>query len=121
MTASADITVIPTGGVTAIDLADIAASIEKIPTPAVLFWLPLSYSSGGDSVSFNVAKQTGNIEDFLFQIDGTTFNPVSQSYTHLPDGLWSYILHSVPNTSGSHTVQVTCSVTGATDSATYSV
>lgn len=124
MTATADITVVPTGGSVPVDLADIAARVATIPTPTLIFWPPagpMVFSSGADHVVFTLAKQSGGLEDFAFTIDSTPFTPTGTAYTYLPDGIYGYTLNSVPNTSGMHTVAITCSSTGANCSGTYTV
>lgn len=121
---SADITVIPTGGSTPVDLADLAAAVQalqaSVHAAAIKIWASPYYYAPGDSLSMNVAKQTGVIENLDITIDG---NPATTNtaVTDMPDGLYSYTFSSVPSTPGTHTVQIQGATSGATVSATYSV
>jgi hypothetical protein len=121
---SADITVVPTGGSSAIDLADLAAAVLALQaaahSPQIAIWAGASYSSGGDSFFMNVAKQTGVIENLDITIDGSPVT-TGTAVADLPDGLYGYTLNSVPSAPGTHTVEVTGETSGATTSTTYTV
>lgn len=124
MTANADITVIPTGGVTPVDLADLAATVIALPTfhaPQVRMNIPLSYNALGGVVDFGLAKQTSVIETLSYTIDGSAYSPVGGSAFLFPDGFYGISFTTFPTASGVHTVVVTGDTSGATDSAAYTV
>lgn len=119
MTASSDITVIPTGGSTPVNLADIAASVLAIRAPEILL-VSATYDSGSNEVDFYIAKQTGAIETLSFTVNGTAV-AATALVTNLPDGSYGRGVAPVPSTPGTYTLAVLCSVTGATGSTSYTV
>jgi hypothetical protein len=116
--ASADVTVIPTGGSTAVDLADLAAKVQALPSPDVR--IRSTYYDGSGTLYTTIVKQTGIIEDFTLTIDS---NPVttSEATTILPDGWYNINCTSVPTSSGTHTFKIVTSVTAITKTATYTI
>jgi hypothetical protein len=111
---SADITVIPTGGSTAIDLADLAT---KVHSPDLRI-RNSNYSGGTFYVV--IAKQTGVIEDLTLTIDASPVT-TSEATTILPDGWFNINCDSVPTSAGTHTFKVVTSVTALTVTTTYTI
>jgi hypothetical protein len=122
MTASADITVIPTGGMTPVDLADLAAAILALPAPEILCAF-CTYSAGSPpSLQISVIKQTGRIENLTATIDSTGYSFRGTDGTNLADGTTpGFHIDSPPSSSGSHTVVLTMSVSGANVTTNYTV
>jgi hypothetical protein len=116
--ASADITVIPTGGSTPVDLADLAAKVVALPSPTLAIPTGSHYYSG--QFLMFLSKQTGVIEDVVFTIDATVVT-VQGWIGASPDGLYDMELRLAPGTTGTHTVECVAQVTGATVSVTYTI
>ena len=115
---SADITVIPTGGSTAIDLADLAATVKALPSPQLV--INNSAYEGGGTFYVNVVKQTGFLESFTLTIDSSPVT-TGTATSNITDGWWGYSCTSVPTSTGTHTFKVVTSITALTATATYTI
>jgi hypothetical protein len=115
--ASADITVIPTGGDTPVDLADLAAAVAALQAAALVPTIVISHLFVSSLVEVGVAKATYVIEtvNVYFDSDPT---PVFV-YTTLPDGLYGQGV-AIP-APGNHTVTVTGATSGATVTGDFTV
>lgn len=118
MTASADITVIPTGGMTPINLADLAAAVLAVPPPQLT--AVCAYHSGSSSLDLNVKKQTGWIEESVTTIDGNPFSVTGFTGVAV-DGAYGGSVASVPSSAGEHVVLITLSISGKTATTSYTI
>jgi hypothetical protein len=123
MTASADITVIPTGSGTPVDLADIAAAAMAVPAPQILIWPGSASIAGVSTLGLVYAKQTHVIENCTCVIDGTddVTSTANQLQSNVPDGLYNISYGPVPSTTGTHTVVIAGVTSGASNSTTYTI
>jgi hypothetical protein len=122
MTASADITVIPTGSATPVDLADLAATVAALQTSvtallavAVVPTIVLTEVYAGHA---GLSKATVKIETVILYYDSDVSSPI-MTLTDFPDGLYGWGL-PIPSP-GSHTITATGLTSGATVTVPFTV
>lgn len=130
--ASSDITVIPTGGSTPVDLADLAASVQTLVGLELVRTVAAARVQYATSLNTYISKQTGMIETLNFYFDGssTALTPdggaLAPAAQTVPDGLYalgwsSSLLSSALKTSGDHTVLIKAMTSNTQATFTYTV
>lgn len=130
---SSDITVVPTGGTSAVNLADLAAQVSALQTAAFQPELQLGHfmfegGPTGNVLAYQVLKQTGKIETLVPKINGnpvpasaiTTVNTLTDPW---PDGWYEsgIAADAIPGAAGTYTFELVGSVSGALASAQFTV